>query len=248
MPVDQTWIDTIGGNVANMNDGVTPGQPVYQAQYVDAAAQAEPGDPQSTGDGYGVHVQSVVEGPAQGQIEYDPTDPVANAQGDVEFPVVDLGIPDDRPRPVPDLLSGQFRRVVSTRRAPTSPFWTSRPDVIPAIPSISSALAAGASQAAAVPTATTAPTTTGAATSAAGSTAAAGTSQSSFSDVLGNAIDSLDSSQQAATNLSIQAASGNANIADVTVASTEADLETQMVTAVRDKAVTAFNSIMDMSA
>ena len=42
--------------------------------------------------------------------------------------------------------------------------------------------------------------------------------------------------------------SGNASIADVTVASTNADLETQLVTAVRDKAVTAFNSIMDMSA
>ena len=30
-------------------------------------------------------------GPAAGQIEYDPTNPVANAQGDVEYPVVDLG-------------------------------------------------------------------------------------------------------------------------------------------------------------
>ena len=87
--VDQTWIDTIGGNVANMNDGVTPGQPVYQAQYVDAAAQAEPGVPGSSDDG--VHVQAIEDGPAQGQIEYDPTDPVANARGDVEFPVVDLG-------------------------------------------------------------------------------------------------------------------------------------------------------------
>ena len=87
--VDQTWIDTIGGNVANMNDGVTPGQPVYQAQYVDAAAQTEQGGPQSTGDG--VRVQSIVVGPAQGQLEYDPTNPIANAQGDVEFPVVDLG-------------------------------------------------------------------------------------------------------------------------------------------------------------
>jgi flagellar basal-body rod protein FlgC len=89
--VDQTWIDTIGGNVANMNDGVTPGQPVYQAQYVDAAAQVEPGDPESSGDGLGVHVQSIEEGSAQGQLEYDPTDPAANAKGDVEFPVVDLG-------------------------------------------------------------------------------------------------------------------------------------------------------------
>ncbi len=117
--------------------------------------------------------------------------------------------------------------------------------MIPAIPSISSAITAGASQAASA--------ASGAASGAAASgTAAApattGTSSTSFSDLLGNAIDSLDSSQQAATNLSLQAASGNASIADVTVASTDADLETQLVTAVRDKAVDAFNSIMDMSA
>ncbi|MFZ0249321.1 MAG: flagellar hook-basal body complex protein FliE [Acidimicrobiales bacterium] len=113
--------------------------------------------------------------------------------------------------------------------------------MIPAIPSIGAAITAGASQAATA--------TSGAAASGAGSAqATAGTSSTSFSNVLGNAIDSLDSSQQAATNLSLQAASGNASIADVTVASTEADLETQLVTAVRDKAVTAFNSIMDMSA
>jgi flagellar hook-basal body complex protein FliE len=117
--------------------------------------------------------------------------------------------------------------------------------VIPAIPSISSAIAAGSSQAASA--------ASGAASSAATSGAAAtqattGPASTSFSDVLGNAIDSLDSSQQSATNLSLQAASGNASIADVTVASTEADLETQLVTAVRDKAVTAFNSIMNMSA
>jgi flagellar hook-basal body complex protein FliE len=115
--------------------------------------------------------------------------------------------------------------------------------VIPAIPSIGSAIAAGSSQAASA--------AAGAASGAAAPSAAeaaSGTSSSSFSDLLGNAIDSLDSSQQAATNLSLQAASGNASIADVTVASTNADLETQLVTAVRDKAVTAFNSIMDMSA
>jgi flagellar hook-basal body complex protein FliE len=113
--------------------------------------------------------------------------------------------------------------------------------VIPAIPSISSAITASASQAATA--------SSGAAASGASSAqATGGTSSTSFSNVLGNAIDSLDSSQQAATNLSLQAASGNASIADVTVASTEADLETQLVTAVRDKAVTAFNSIMDMSA
>jgi flagellar hook-basal body complex protein FliE len=117
--------------------------------------------------------------------------------------------------------------------------------VIPVIPSISSAIAAGASQAA---TAASGAATGAAASGAGAAEATTGTSSSSFSDVLGNAIDSLDSSQQAATNLSLQAATGNASIADVTVASTNADLETQLVTAVRDKAVDAFNSIMDMSA
>jgi flagellar hook-basal body complex protein FliE len=117
--------------------------------------------------------------------------------------------------------------------------------VIPIIPSISSAIAAGGSQAAAAASGAA----SGAAASGTGAAeAATGTSSSSFSDVLGNAIDSLDSSQQAATNLSLQAATGNASIADVTVASTNADLETQLVTSVRDKAVDAFNSIMDMSA
>ena len=116
--------------------------------------------------------------------------------------------------------------------------------MIPAIPSISSAIAAGSSQAASAASGTA----SGAASAPSTAEAASGTSSSSFSDLLGNAIDSLDSSQQAATNLSMQAASGNASIADVTVASTNADLETQLVTAVRDKAVTAFNSIMDMSA
>jgi flagellar basal-body rod protein FlgC len=89
--VDQTWIDTIGGNVANMNDGVTPGQPVYQAQYVDAGEQVEPNDSATRGAGVGVQVNAVDLGPASGQIEYDPTNPVANAQGEVEYPVVDLG-------------------------------------------------------------------------------------------------------------------------------------------------------------
>ena len=89
--VDQTWIDSIGGNVANMNDAVTPGQPVFQAQYVEAGEQVEPPGSGTSGAGMGVQVDSVELGPTSGQIEYDPTNPAANAQGDVEYPVVDLG-------------------------------------------------------------------------------------------------------------------------------------------------------------
>ena len=101
--------------------------------------------------------------------------------------------------------------------------------MIPAIPAIPPIGAAGATSAAPV-----------------GASGAAGAGASSFSDVLGNALSSLDATQQTATNLSLQAATGNASIADVTVASTQADLETQLITSVRDKAVTAFNSIMNM--
>jgi flagellar basal-body rod protein FlgC len=89
--VDQTWIDTIGGNVANMNDAVTPGQPVYQAQYVQAGEQVEPPLSGTPGAGDGVEVDAINLGPATGQVEYDPSNPAANAQGDVEYPVVDLG-------------------------------------------------------------------------------------------------------------------------------------------------------------
>jgi flagellar hook-basal body complex protein FliE len=117
---------------------------------------------------------------------------------------------------------------------------------IPAIPSVGSAVSAGATQAASSSSAAGAAGASAASGTAPG--AASGTAPTSFSDVLGNAIDSLDATQQSATNLSLQAAAGNANIADVTVASTEADLETQLVTTVRDKAVDAFNSIMDMQA
>jgi flagellar basal-body rod protein FlgC len=89
--VDQTWIDTIGSNVANMNDAVTPGQTVYQAQYVDAGEQVEPVGSSTRGAGVGVEVDAIDLGPATGELEYDPTNPVANGQGDVEYPVVDLG-------------------------------------------------------------------------------------------------------------------------------------------------------------
>ena len=80
--VDQTWINTVGGNVANMEDGVTPGQPVYQAQYVEAGEQQ---------NGEGVQVDAIEVGPTQGELDYEPDNPIANAQGEVEYPVVDLG-------------------------------------------------------------------------------------------------------------------------------------------------------------
>jgi flagellar basal-body rod protein FlgC len=89
--VDQTWIDTIAGNVANANDAVTPGQPVYQAQYVVSSELTPPTGSGAPGAGAGVQINAIALGSANGQIQYDPTNPIANAQGQVEYPAVDLG-------------------------------------------------------------------------------------------------------------------------------------------------------------
>lgn len=77
--VDQTWLDTIGGNLANANDQVPGGKATYQPQYVDAA-------PTASG---GVHVTGISLGSAKGVAEYDPSNPKANAKGYIAVPAVD---------------------------------------------------------------------------------------------------------------------------------------------------------------
>ncbi len=90
LEVDQTWIDAIGGNVANAQDAVTPGQPVYRDEEVVAAAS--PGgvrDPAPSGPA--CKVASVALGSAQGILTYDPGNPLANKAGDVTYPEVNIG-------------------------------------------------------------------------------------------------------------------------------------------------------------
>jgi len=98
---------------------------------------------------------------------------------------------------------------------------------IPPIPPISAALAAGAAQA---------PVMSGVGVSGAGS----------FQNILGQAIDSLNGVTNNATNVSLQAAAGNATVADATVASTVASLDTQLASAVASRAVSSLNTIMNM--
>ena len=105
---------------------------------------------------------------------------------------------------------------------------------IPSIPSIGASESLGATQAAA--------------SGSAAATATDAASSGSFANMLGQAIDSLNGATDNATNLSLEAAAGNASVADATVASTEADLDTQLASALTDKAVTALNTIMNMQA
>jgi flagellar basal-body rod protein FlgC len=86
LEVDQTWLDAIGGNVANAEDAVTPGQPVYRDEEIVAGAI-----PSSGSSGEGVEEKGVSLGSSQGILTYDPTDPIANKQGYVTYPDVNIG-------------------------------------------------------------------------------------------------------------------------------------------------------------
>jgi len=106
------------------------------------------------------------------------------------------------------------------------------PPIAP-IPSIASSIALASAQAPGA-----------GATSGVGAVNATGTG--SFQNILGQAIDALNGTTNNATNLSLQAAAGTASVADATIATTEADLATQLASGVTSKAVTALNSIMNM--
>ncbi|MGD0873945.1 MAG: flagellar hook-basal body complex protein FliE [Acidimicrobiales bacterium] len=99
---------------------------------------------------------------------------------------------------------------------------------IPPIPPITSV--AGAAPASATPEATAASGTDG------------------FANMLGSALDQLNTTTSNAETLAIEGATGQANVADVTVAATEAQLAVQLATTVRNEGVTALNSIMSMQA
>jgi flagellar hook-basal body complex protein FliE len=93
------------------------------------------------------------------------------------------------------------------------------------------------------PTAPTSPTAPLGATGASG----AGGTGDSFANILGNAIDGVQSSQANADNLATQAATGSlTNVSDYMVAAEEANIQTQLTAAVRNNALQAFQQIMGM--
>lgn len=85
MDAYQTWLDAISGNVANINDTSPTSQAAYQARYVEVSPVG------TDGVGQGVAVSGVTFGSAAGQLSYEPNNPLADAQGMVRHPSIDLG-------------------------------------------------------------------------------------------------------------------------------------------------------------
>jgi flagellar hook-basal body complex protein FliE len=86
-------------------------------------------------------------------------------------------------------------------------------------------------------------------TSPATAAAPAGASGTDFANVLGHGLDAVSNAQAKADDLAVQAATGTlTDPAQLTIATTQAGLATQLATAMQSKAIAAFNTIMGMQA
>lgn len=83
MTVTRKWMDAISDNISNINDVRSTSEDAFQARYVQAREI-------TSGDG-GVQVAAtVLSGKTEGRIVNDPTNPLADADGNVKMPDIDL--------------------------------------------------------------------------------------------------------------------------------------------------------------
>jgi flagellar basal-body rod protein FlgC len=87
---NRVWMDSVSDNLANINTIRPYDQPAFQARYVIAqSVEGSANDP--VGIGSGVRVAGVTYGNAQGRLRYQPDSPMANKQGIVRYPDIDMG-------------------------------------------------------------------------------------------------------------------------------------------------------------
>jgi len=80
--VYRKWLDAISDNIANMNNVTRTSEKAFQARYVVA---------QQAADGNGAQVGGVALGNSEGVLAYDPQNPLADTEGYVRRPDIDLG-------------------------------------------------------------------------------------------------------------------------------------------------------------
>jgi flagellar basal-body rod protein FlgC len=84
MDVYQTWLDAIADNVANVNNVSATDQLAFQERFVIAQARQTNGRPD------GARVSGVTFGSSLGRVVYDPQHPLADAEGFVRTPDMNL--------------------------------------------------------------------------------------------------------------------------------------------------------------
>jgi flagellar basal-body rod protein FlgC len=82
MHAHRRWLDAVSDNLANMNNAASSSAETFKAEYVQVRAA------QGT---EGVRVASVAQSASEGRQVYEPDNPIADDEGYVWYPDVDLG-------------------------------------------------------------------------------------------------------------------------------------------------------------
>jgi flagellar basal-body rod protein FlgC len=85
MVTHRKWLDAVSDNIANMNDATSTDKSAFQERMVTAQAVDY-----GSGEG-GVRVAGVQFGSATGRVVYEPNNPLADKDGNVRYPDIDLG-------------------------------------------------------------------------------------------------------------------------------------------------------------
>jgi flagellar basal-body rod protein FlgC len=80
--VYRKWLDAVSDNIANLNTAKRTSENAFQARYVVA---------QEAADGNGAQLGGTALGNAEGRLVHEPTNPLADADGYVRYPDIDLG-------------------------------------------------------------------------------------------------------------------------------------------------------------
>lgn len=80
LTVHRKWLDAVSDNLANLSTVTTTSEAAYQAKYVVAQSNA----------GEGVSVKGIALGSAEGRLTFAPDDPLADADGYVRMPDIDM--------------------------------------------------------------------------------------------------------------------------------------------------------------
>jgi len=86
LTVYRQWLDAISDNIANINTARPTSEAAFQQRWVEAAPTGQPGEA-----GSGVAVSGISLGDPQGRLVYDPQNPLADKNGYVRMPDIDLG-------------------------------------------------------------------------------------------------------------------------------------------------------------
>ncbi|MBW3083938.1 Flagellar basal-body rod protein FlgC [Austwickia sp. TVS 96-490-7B] len=82
--VDRKWLDSVSDNLSNINNVSPTSGNAFQARYIVARAN-------QYGNNGGSYVAGTLFGDPKGRVVSDPTHPLADADGNVRVPDIDMG-------------------------------------------------------------------------------------------------------------------------------------------------------------